>query len=267
MQRLKSVIESARFQNAIIAVIVLNAIVLGFETWPAAMENAGGFLKALDRIAVAIFVVEIALKLVVYRLGFFKSAWNVFDFLIVSITFIPAGEGVSVLRALRILRALRLISVVPSMRRVVQALLRAIPGMGSVVTLMALVFYIGAVMATKLFGEAFPDWFGSIGLSLYSLFQIMTLESWSMGIVRPVMEQFPYAWAFFVPFILLTTFAVLNLFIAIVVDSMSREHAAEDEALRGALGGEHEEIMAELKALRREVADLKADRSDGPERR
>ena len=262
MQRLKSFIESPPFQNGIITVIVLNAIVLGFETWPAAMETAGGLLKTLDRIAVAIFVVEIALKLIVYRLAFFKSAWNVFDFLIVSITFIPAGEGVSVLRALRILRALRLISVVPSMRRVVQALLRAIPGMSSVVTLMALVFYIGAVMATKLFGQAFPDWFGSIGHSLYSLFQIMTLESWSMGIVRPVMEEFPYAWAFFVPFILLTTFAVLNLFIAIVVDSMSREHAAEEEATRGALGSEHEEIMRELKALRGEVAALKRGRDD-----
>jgi voltage-gated sodium channel len=174
---------------------------------------------------------------------------------------------VTVLRALRILRALRLISVVPSMRRVVHALLRAIPGMGSVVTLLTLVFYVAAVMATKLFGEAFPDWFGTIGASLYSLFQIMTLESWSMGIVRPVMEVFPFAWVFFVIFILLTTFAVLNLFIAIIVDSMSQEHAAEEAATRGELGSEHDEIMHELKALRAEVSELRRDRdADGESR-
>ncbi|MDX5360246.1 MAG: ion transporter [Alphaproteobacteria bacterium] len=264
MDILRRIVESERFQTAIIAVIVLNAIVLGLETWPAAMTQAGGVLVALDRIAIAIFVVEIAMKLAVYRLSFFRSAWNVFDLAIVSITFVPAGEGVSVLRALRILRALRLISVVPSMRRVVQALLRAIPGMGSVVTLLALVFYVAAVMATKLFGAAFPDWFGTIGASLYSLFQIMTLESWSMGIVRPVMEVYPFAWVFFVVFILLTTFAVLNLFIAIIVDSMSQEHAAEEAATRGALGSEHQQIMAELAALRAEVAALARGPGAGP---
>ncbi|MBP5858038.1 ion transporter [Marivibrio halodurans] len=257
MQRLRALVESERFQNAIIAVIVLNAVVLGLETSETVMNAAGWLLKLLDRIAVAVFVVEILLKFAVYRWRFFKSAWNVFDFVIVAITFIPAGEGVTVLRALRILRALRLISVVPSMRRVVHALLRAIPGMGSVVTLLALVFYVAGVMATKLFGAAFPEWFGTIGASLYSLFQIMTLESWSMGIVRPVMEVFPLAWLFFVIFILLTTFAVLNLFIAIIVDSMSQEHAAEEAATRGALGSEHDQIMRELKEIRDELRELK----------
>jgi len=257
MDRLKSFIESAAFQNAIMAVIVTNAIVLGLETSDTIMDAAGGLLKALDKIALAIFVVEIGLKLIVYRFRFFTSAWNIFDFVIVAITLAPSGEGLSVLRALRILRALRLISVVPSMRLVVQALMRAIPGMGSVVMLLSLVFYIASVMATKLFGEQFPDWFGTIGESIYSLFQIMTLESWSMGIVRPVMEVYPQAWLFFVVFILLTTFAVLNLFIAIIVDSMSQEHKAAETETREELGGDHQEIMAELKALRAEVRELK----------
>jgi voltage-gated sodium channel len=259
MEFLTRLVESKRFQYSITAVIVLNAIVLGLETSPSVMEVAGGFLKALDKIALGIFVVEIVLKLTVYRLRFFRSAWNVFDFTIVAITLVPAGEGVSVLRALRILRALRLISVVPSMRLVVQELLRAIPGMGSVIMLLSLVFYIAAVMATKLFGGEFPQWFGTIGESVYSLFQIMTLESWSMGIVRPVMEVYPQAWLFFVVFILLTTFAVLNLFIAIIVDSMSQEHKAAEEATRGELGSEHEEIMVELKALRAEIRDLRGE--------
>ncbi|MBO6834723.1 MAG: ion transporter [Alphaproteobacteria bacterium] len=260
MDRIKALIESRLFQNTITGVIVANALILGLETSETAMAHAGGLLMALDKIALAIFVVEILLKLAVYRLAFFKSAWNVFDFVIVGVTLAPAGDGVSVLRALRILRALRLISLVPSMRLVVQALLRAIPGMGSVIMLLSLVFYIASVMATKLFGEAFPDWFGTIGESVYSLFQIMTLESWSMGIVRPVMEVYPQAWLFFVVFILLTTFAVLNLFIAIIVDSMSQEHKAAEAETRGELGSEHEEIMAELKALRAEVREMRGER-------
>ena len=250
IDRLRSIIESPAFNAAIMAVIVVNAVVIGFETSPAAMEAAGGLLRALDQIAVAIFVLEIAAKLVVYRWSFFKSGWNIFDFVIVTAALMPAGREASVLRALRILRALRLISVMPKMRQVVHGLFSAIPAMGSVVLLLGLIFYIAAVMATKLFGAAFPDWFGTIGASLYSLFQIMTLESWSMGIVRPLMEVYPYAWAFFVPFVLMTTFVVLNLFIAIIVNAM---HEAQDEA--GA--AERDAILNEVRALRAEIVELR----------
>jgi len=260
MSALKALVESSRFQNFIIAVIVINAITLGLETSPTVIAAAGSALVMLDRVALAIFVLEIVLKLVVYRHNFFRSGWNVFDFLIVGVTLLPVGEGVSVLRALRILRALRLISVVPSMRKVVNALLRAIPGMSSVLTLLLLVFYVAAVMATKLFATDFPEWFGSIGASFYTLFQVMTLESWSMGIVRPVMEVHPLAWLFFVVFILTTTFAVLNLFIAIVVDAMNTSDHAEQEETRELVVTEHELVMAELKALRTELAELRAER-------
>lgn len=260
MSALKALVESSRFQNFIIAVIVINAITLGLETSPTVMAAAGSALVMLDRVALAIFVLEIVLKLVVYRHNFVRSGWNVFDFLIVGVTLLPVGEGVSVLRALRILRALRLISVVPSMRKVVNALLRAIPGMSSVLTLLLLVFYVAAVMATKLFATDFPEWFGSIGASFYTLFQVMTLESWSMGIVRPVMEVHPLAWLFFVVFILTTTFAVLNLFIAIVVDAMNTSDHAEQEETRELVVTEHELVMAELKALRTELAELRAER-------
>jgi voltage-gated sodium channel len=257
---LKSIVESSRFQRFIIAVIVVNAITLGLETSAAAMNAAGGLLYALDRIALAIFVAEIALKLAVYRHNFFRDGWNLFDFLVVGVTLAPVGEGVSVLRALRILRALRLVSVVPSMRKVVNALLKAIPGMTSVLALLLLVFYVAAVMTTKLFGEAFPDWFGSIGASLYTLFQVMTLESWSMGIVRPVMDVYPLAWVFFIVLILLTTFAVLNLFIAIVVDAMSSSEHAEQETTRALVATDHDELMRELRALRSELAGLRERR-------
>ena len=260
MNKLERLVESNAFQRFVIVVIVINAITLGLETSPTAMAAAGGLLYALDRAALAVFVVEIALKLVVYRHNFFRSGWNVFDFLVVAITLLPTGEGLSVLRSLRILRALRLVSVVPSMRKVVNALLHAIPGMTSVLTLLLLVFYVGAVMSTKLFGADFPEWFGSIGASFYTLFQVMTLESWSMGIVRPVMEVHPFAWMFFVVFILITTFAVLNLFIAIVVDAMNTTDHAEGEQTRALVKADHDELMAELKLLRAEISTMRENR-------
>jgi voltage-gated sodium channel len=218
-------------RNFIIGVILFNAVILGLETSDAAMAEAGVLILWLDQVCLYIFVVELVLKLIAHGGRFFRSGWNLFDFAIVAVSLIPATQGFSVLRALRILRVLRVISAAPSLRRVVEGLVTALPGMGSVFLLMAILFYIGAVMSTKLFGASFPEWFGSIGLSAYTLFQIMTLESWSMGIVRPVMEVYPYAWMFFLPFILVTTFAVVNLLVGLIVNSMQDAHQEEDREL------------------------------------
>jgi voltage-gated sodium channel len=230
-------------QNFILGVILFNAAILGLETSKPAMEMAGPLIVTLDQICLAIFVVEIAAKLSARGFDFFKRGWNIFDFVIVGISLVPAAQGLSVLRALRILRLLRVLSVTPSLRRVVEGLMSALPGMGSVFLLTGLIFYIAAVMATKLFGATFPDWFGTLGLSAYSLFQIMTLESWSMGIVRPVMEVYPYAWAFFVPFILVTTFAVVNLVVGLIVNSMQDAHHEEDVEKTDSY---RDEVMARL---------------------
>ena len=266
--RLQDLIENATTQKIIAVLIALNAVTLGLETSERAMVAAGEVLRVLDRTLLLIFTAEILAKLLIYRTRIHKDPWNVFDILVIGIAWMPATGNLSVLRALRILRVLRLISAVPSMRRVVTALLHAIPGMGSIVALLALVYYVFSVMATKLFGPAFPEWFGTIGASAYSLFQIMTLESWSMGIVRPVMEIFPYAWAFFVPFILVTSFTVLNLFIGIIVDAMQSQHQAEAEeaavAEDKARAADNAQILEELRALRREVADLKRDSGLSP---
>ena len=210
------------------------------------MARAGVVLRTADYICLAIFCAEIALKLYAHRLRFFRSGWNVFDFVIVGIALVPAGQGLSVLRALRILRVLRVVSVSPNLRRVVEGFVTALPGMGSVFLLMGIIFYIGAVMATKLFGDSFPDWFGTLGASLYSLFQIMTLESWSMGIVRPVLEVYPLAWIFFVPFIMVTTFAVVNLLVGLIVNSMQDAHAAESNAATEVY---RDEVMERLKRI------------------
>lgn len=255
-------IESARVQHAIVLLIVINAVILGLETSPAVMARFGPLLKLADSLILGVFVIEIAIKLFAYRLRFFTIAWNVFDFIVVGIALIPASGPLAVLRALRVLRVLRLISMVPKLRFIVEALLHAVPGIASIAGLMLLLFYVFAVMATGLFGEQFPDWFGSIGASMFTLFQIMTLESWSMGIVRPVMETHPHAWLFFVPFILIATFTMLNLFIGIIVDTMQTMHEAEHTRDRTLIEQRIETeggaIEDEIRSLREEIRALRA---------
>ena len=243
-------LEQAWVTNFIIGVILFNAVLLGLETSDAVMATAGPLILVLDSLCLAIFVLEIALKLFAHGWRFFRSGWNIFDFVIVGIALVPATQGFSVLRALRILRVLRVISATPRLRRVVEGFITALPGMGSVFLLMALIFYIGAVMATKLFSDAFPEWFGDLGRSAYSLFQIMTLESWSMGIVRPVMEVFPWAWAFFVPFIMVTTFAVVNLLVGLIVNSMQDAHAEESNEKTDAY---RDQVLARLEAIEKRL--------------
>jgi voltage-gated sodium channel len=264
---LRRLVEVPWFGATVTAVIILNAVTLGLETWPVAMRVAGPTLIALDQIALLIFTAELALKLFVYRGGFFRDGWNIFDFAVVAVAWVPSSGPLSVLRALRVLRVLRLVSIVPQLRAVVGALISALPGMGSIVAVLLLVFYVAAVMATKLFGAVFPDWFGTIGASMYSLFQIMTLESWSMGIVRPVMEEYPFAWAFFVPFIVVTSFAVLNLFIALIVNSMQSAHAVDREAAEAEARLAHDEresLSRQIEAMRDELREMRSELRERP---
>lgn len=258
---IEAIVESRAFSVAVTSVIIINAIALGLETSPQVMAVAGPFLLAIDTVALWVFTIELSLKIWLYRGRFFRGGWNIFDFSIVAIAWLPATGPLSVLRALRIIRVLRVVSVIPQMRAVVGALFRALPGMGSILAVLMLVFYISAVMATKLFGESFPDWFGSIGASMYSLFQIMTLESWSMGIVRPIMERHPAAWAFFVPFIIVTTFTVLNLFIALIVNSMQSLQAETSESLHKEAVIAHDErelLLHRVEALTDEVRQMRS---------
>lgn len=259
-QRIGSWVESRPVQRLIVGLILINAVILGLETSSTAMAALGPTLIAADRIILAIFVAEIALKLFAYGIPFFRNPWNVFDFSVVAIALLPTSGPLTVLRVLRVLR---LVSVVPRFRFVVEALLRAIPGILSILGLLAILYYVFAVMATGLFGDRFPDWFGSIGASMYTLFQIMTLESWSMGIVRPVMEAYPHAWLFFVPFILIATFTVLNLFIAIIVSSMQAmsetQHSESRTEIGTAVEREHHALSREIAALRSEIVALRRD--------
>jgi len=228
--QLKRFIESQLFQHFLIVLILFNAFTLGLETSDFGKDHSA-VLHILDTSILVIFTIELLLKLIVYKGDFFRSGWNWFDFIIVAISWVPTSGALSVLRAFRILRVLRLLSVVPQMRRVIGALGHSLPGMASVVGVLSIIFYVSAVLATKIFGSHsdanMQEWFGSIGASAYTLFQVMTLESWSMGIVRPTMELFPLSWIFFLPFIIITSFAVLNLFIGIIVDAMQVMHEEE----------------------------------------
>jgi voltage-gated sodium channel len=237
-------------RNSIIGVIIFNAVLLGLETSDPVMGLTGPLIPVLDGLCLAVFVIELGLKMFAQGPRFFRQGWNLFDFVIVGASLVPGAQTFSVLRALRILRVLRVISAAPRLRRVVEGFITALPGMGSVFLLMAIIFYIGSVMATKLFGQAFPEFFGTLGGSAYSLFQIMTLESWSMGIVRPVMATYPYAWAFFVPFIMVTTFAVVNLLVGLIVNSMQEAHSVEaDEAT----GSYRDEVLQRLVAIEKRL--------------
>ena len=258
-ERSRQFIEHSSVQRILLTLILINAAILGMETMPSVMAAIGTYLLALDKVILAVFVVEIAIRLFVHRLAFFKDGWSVFDFIVVGIALVPASGPFAVLRALRVLRVLRVLTFVPSMRKIVGALLQSLNGMLSIAMVLGLVYYVAGVMVTKLFGAAFPEWFGSLGASLYTLFQVMTLESWSMGIARPVMAQFPYAWAFFVPFILIATFTMLNLFIAVIVNAVQSMHDEEHKEEHDADVATQQQLLLQMQQLQQELQQLRRE--------
>ncbi len=279
MKTLQKLLTNPRTEKLIVGLIILNALVLGLETSDIVMEKFGPLLDFLDQALLAFFVVELVARMAIFGRAFWRDAWNVFDFIVITISLIPATGPLQVLRALRVLRVLRVISAVPSLRRVVGGLVSSLPGMGSIALLLLLLFYVFSVMATQLYGREFPDLFGDMGKSAFTLFAVMTLEGWVDGVVKPIMEKHPYAWLFFIPYILITTFAVLNLFIAVIVNAMQSEHdkAQKEEEARdlaearklGQISATDELILSEIRALRAEVKALKGGgaKSKGKARR
>lgn len=238
-ESVRTLIEHSLFDRIVVGAITLNALILGIETFPSVMQSYGYHLHLIDLAFIAFFVVELALRIYVHRLDFFhyREGWNWFDFGIVALTLMPFVGNVSALRAFRILRALRLLSTVPALRKVITGILRAINGFAAVLAVLLVVNYVAAVMASKMFGEAFPDRFGNVFTSLYSLFQIMTLDDWT-GLANPVIEKYPFATMFFIGFICVTVFLLLSIIVGISANAMHSpdEHKSElekkvDEAL------------------------------------
>ncbi|MCA8901423.1 MAG: ion transporter [Hyphomonas sp.] len=279
---LERAIERPWFRNFVTALIIFNAVILGVLTYRESLPHSLVFwLETIDQAVTWVFAVEIAIKLLAYRLVFFKGGWNWFDFIVVGISLIPGAGAFSVLRALRVLRVLRLLHIVPVMRRITEALLKALPGMGAIVAVLALVTYVAAVMATNMYGntetEEVQQLFGDLPSSALSLFQVMTMDGWRFEVVQKVVDDgHPMAWLFFLIFIFVASFAILNLFIALVVDTLAAEQKAvlqegieeleEDiEELEEELEEEMEEagdaraeMLTLLKSLQKDVAELKA---------
>lgn len=258
--RFSKIISMPQFEWVIVALITLNAVILGLQTDKEIYSNYGPLLEILDALILFIFVIELLSRFYVHGRAMLKDPWSVFDILVVGVALVPATEYLSVLRSLRVLRVLRLISAVPSMRRVVSGLLTAIPAMASIVTLLLLIIYVAAVMATQLFGDAFPNTFGTLLTSVFSLVQIMTLEGWA-DLAGPVMDKYSMAWLFFLIYMLVTSFAVLNLFIGIIVDAMQTE-ALEDmqREEEEAIDEQTALILKEISALRQEVSKIRGSK-------
>lgn len=254
---LKNLVEAPWFTKTIMLLIVLNAVILGMETYPGIMALYGGMLKTIDHVILWVFVAELGLRLAAYRMRFFRDPWSLFDMAVIAIAFMPANEAFAVLRAARVLRVLRLISIFPRLKRVVEGLITAIPGIGSIGAILMIVFYVFAVMATKLYGAEYPDWFGSLHGSFFTLFQIMTLEGWA-DIVREIMKTHPQAWIFFVIYILAATFTVLNLFIAVIVDAMQRQHQEEEQEEHATI----KRIEMELIRIHQKIDSLRCKNAD-----
>lgn len=263
---LKDFLNTKAFQYSIIGLIILNALTIGLETSDSIKEAMGPWLTQVDKYILVIFTLEISLKIVAYRHRFFTNAWNLFDFLIVAIALIPAAGPLHILRTLRILRTARLINNVPKLRLIIESLLKSIPSIGWIAVLLMMIFYIFAVIGTDLYQDRFPEYFGNMGKTFFTLFQIMTLESWSSGIARPMMQEIPYVYVFFIPFILLATYTTLNVFIAIVVNTMNEINRAEmkdeEERMRDFVHQEHQQMLVYLKSIEKKVIQLESQLND-----
>ena len=257
MEDLRGFIESRAFQVAIVILILINAVTIGLETSDSLSDNVIHTLHDLDRYILIIFCLEISIKLVAYGWRFFTNAWNIFDTLIIGIALVPATGPLQILRTLRVLRTIRLVKNIPKLRMIIESLITSIPSIGWIIVLLLMIFYIFAVIATDLYGNSFPEYFGNMGQSFFTLFQIMTLESWSSGIARPMMQKMPYSYIFFVPFILLATYTTLNVFIAVVVNTMNEVNRKvimeEEEKLQEMLKAEHDELMFHIRSMSRKL--------------
>ena len=248
---LQRFIETDVFQFVVLGLIIVNAVILGAETFSGVKAAAGGWLAAIDRIIIYAFVVEIGLRIIAWRGAYFKNGWNIFDLLIVVVSVAAATSGLAALRAFRVLRVLRVITVIPRMRVVVSALLDSIPGIASVGVVLALIVYVFAVIAANLYGPKHPELFGDVFAAMYTLFQVMTLEGWP-DIASQVAKTHSRSWIFFLTFVLIATFTMLNLFVAIVVRVVEEDsEPVVDEVMEG-----QQKIRNEISALRAEIEAL-----------
>ena len=260
---LRDFLESTRFQNFITFIIIVNSLLIGLETSSEVMTKYGLIIDAFDMVILVMFTIEIVLKLFIYRLKFWTNPWDIFDFIVIAISILPAAGSFSIFRALRIIRTLRLLKTLPKLRLIIESLLHSIPSIGWIGVLLVIIYYIFGVVGTNLFSEAYPEFFGNLGTSFFTLFQIMTLESWSTAIARPIMDGTPYAAIYFVSFILIATYTTLNIFIAIVVNTMNeislKELQKEEENIKDFVKQENAKLHRKVDELQKELKKQKVE--------
>ena len=268
----RRIAESSRFQSVIIVAILLNALVIGLETYDSIDDAHGGLLRTLNNVFLGVFTVEVLIRIAAHGhrpLGFFRSGWNVFDFVVVGAAYIPAvRESVTLLRLARVLRVARLLSVIPGLRLVVLGIARSLAPIGGMAALTFFVLYMYGMLGWILYADHDPDRFGNIGRALLTLFQILTLEGWN-EVLDKQMEYSSWAWVYFVSFVLIGTFVVLNVVIAIIVNSMDEVRAMELERERTELvaaalnEGEDDRLHERLQSLRGALDELEQALVDG----
>ena len=275
MSKVKKFVENQAFQNFILGVIVFNCVLMGLQTSAVLTAKCGDLLNLLDNICLGIFIVELGLKIIAYNKNFLKDGWNIFDTIIVLMSLFSSMAFLSSLRIFRIFRVFRslkalksfrgfrMISSLKKLQVIIMAIVKSLPSIAWTGGLLLLVYYIFALMGVSFFGAAFPEWFGDLGKTMYTLFQVMTLESWSMGIARPVMEAYPAAWLYFVPFVLISSFIVMNVVVGIVVNAISdvtandKQEEIKDSAEENS-ENKSDRIQLEMQAIREHMENLEA---------
>lgn len=260
-------VNSKWFEYSIISLILVNAAVLGLETSASINQKYHSLFIFINQFVLAIFVLEAAMKITAVSPNiskYFRDGWNIFDFSIVVLSFVPAtGQFAIIARLARLLRVVRLISALPELRLIVSTLIRSIPSMGNVILLMSIIFYVYAIMGFHLFHEHDPQHWGNVGIALLSLFRIATLEDWT-DLMYIGMEVSPVAWIFFVSFVVIGTFVVINLFIAIIINNLDDAKAqaladlkstpTQDELIQEL--NDAEEALMKVQQRLREAFDL-----------
>ena len=257
-------VEAPAFEYTIIGIIIFNGALLGAGTSPALSERYEDLIHIGHLTALSIFIVEALLKMTAASprfFGYFKDGWNIFDFLVIVFALIPAtGQFAMIARLARLLRVLRLISTIRDLRLIVAALVRSIPSVGHVMMLMSIIVYIYAIMGYHLFHENDPDNWRNLGISLLTLFNVITLEGWT-DVMAKAMETHPLAWLYFVTFVIVGTFVVINLFIAIIINNLDE---AKLERLRDIEAPvSREELVREIRATQDALLRLEARLDNG----
>jgi voltage-gated sodium channel len=253
-----SIVHQPLFEHSIIALILLNAAILGLETNPALVASYGSWFELGHHFILTAFIIEAALKITAVspRLKlYFGDGWNLFDFSVIVLALIPAtGELAVIARLARLLRVLRLISTIPELRLIVTTLMRSIPSMGHVILLMSIIFYIYAIAGYHLFHLHDPTHWETLGLSLLTLFRVVTLEDWT-DVMYTAMEAYEWAWIYFVSFVFMGTFVIINLFIAVVLNNLEQSKAEQLKELRNPVS--RDELLDELATTQQALARLR----------